>query len=200
MGVAPLPSSTTSRHAPPWLLATLGPLVAVAAVLLLPVIADASCASSGGSDQQTIRSAPTAFIGTVTGLSNGDRVATVRVDDVWRGGGIPSSVEVVGTPDLNAAATSVDRTFAAGTQYLFVPNGGGPAHFTDNSCTATQPYSANLSGLRPADAPGTPPPPTGAPTQAGSTFPLVLVVAGVVVVLVAAVGAIAAGLRVKPSA
>ncbi|MEO8899636.1 MAG: hypothetical protein ABI352_02190 [Candidatus Dormibacter sp.] len=200
MRVAPLPSSTISRHAPSWLLATLGPLVALAAVLLVPVIADASCASGGGSEQEAIRSAPTVFVGTVTDLSNGDRVATVRVDDVWRGSAIPWSVEVVGTPDLNAAATSVDRTYSAGTKYLFVPDGGGLAHFTDNSCTPTQPYSANLSGLRPADALGTPPRPTGAPTQTGSTFPLVLVVAGVVVVLVMAVGGVAVGLRVKPSA
>lgn len=200
MRVAPLPSPTTSRHAPSWLLATLGLLVALAAVLLVPVIADASCASSGGSEQEAIRSAPTVFVGTVTGLSNGDRVATAQADDVWQGRAVPSSVQVVGTPDLNAATTSVDRTYSAATQYLFVPDGGGPAHFTDNSCTATQPYSTNLSGLRPADAPGTPPRPTGAPTQTSSIFPLVLVVAGVVVVLVMAVGAVAVGLRVKPSA
>ncbi|MBJ7608872.1 MAG: hypothetical protein JF887_05510 [Candidatus Dormibacteraeota bacterium] len=175
----------------------MGPLVALAVLLLVPAVANASCAG-GGSDQQTIRSAPIVFIGTVTGLSNGDRVATVRVDDVWRGSAIPRSVEVVGTPDLNAAATSVDRTFVARTQYLFVPDGGGPAQFTDNTCTATRPYSTNLSGLRPANAPGAPAVAPGAANPADSSFPLVLLVAGLVVMLVVTGGAVATRLRVSP--
>jgi hypothetical protein len=55
-------------------------------------------------------------VGTVMDLSNGARVATVQVDDVWRGNAIPAAGDVVGSPALNAAATSVDRTYAAGSQ------------------------------------------------------------------------------------
>lgn len=158
----------------PALLATLSLLGAAVVATLTPSIAGASCAGVV-SVQDSVRSAPTVFVGTVLDVSNGGRVATVRVDDVWRGRGIAASVDVVGSPDLNAAATSVDRTYAAGSQYLFVPDGGGPQHFSDNNCTATQIYAGTLAALRPASAPG-------APVRVPSTFPLslVLVVAGLV--------------------
>ncbi len=94
-------------------------------------------------------------------------------------GTIPSSAEVVGSPDLKAAATSVDRTYVAGTQYLFVPDGGGPQSFTDNSCTATQPYTRDLGALRPASA-------LGAPGRSASTFPLALAMVVPLIVLVGA--------------
>lgn len=179
------PSSRIGRtNKPSWLLATALWSAALAALLLDPVVAGASCAG-GASVQEAIRSAPTVFVGTVTGLSGGDRVATVRVDDVWRGHAIPSSVDVVGTPDLNAAATSADRTYVAGSQDLFVPDGGGPQGFTDNNCTATQLYTAGLAALRPANAPG-------APTQSASAFPLAL---ALIVPLVMLVGAAAVLMR-----
>ncbi len=167
------------RARPSWLLASFVPSVALAVLLLPPVAAEASCAAGGASLQQTVRSAPTVFVGTVTDVSSGGRLATVRVDDVWRGSTIPTSVEVVGSPDLNAAATSVDRTYVAGAQYLFVPDGGGPQSFTDNSCTATQPYTADLSALRPATA-------LGAPPRSASTFPLALALVVPLIVLVGA--------------
>jgi hypothetical protein len=172
------PSGLGRISSSPRVLAMLLLLVAVTSPLLVPVVAGASCAS-GVAEQDAIQSAPFVFVGTVTDLSNGGRVATVRVDDIWRGRGIPSSVDVVGTPDLNAAATSVDRTYADGSQYLFVPVGGGPEHFTDNNCTATQLYSANLSALRPVGA-------RGVPARTDSQFPVAL--AMVIVLVVAGVG------------
>jgi len=175
----PPPSLFRRRSKPWWLLASLVPSVALAVLLLPPITAEASCAGGGASPQQAIQSAPTAFVGTVTDLSSGGRVATVRVDDIWRGNNIPSSVEVVGSPDLNAAATSVDRMYVAGAQYLFVPDGGGPQSFTDNSCTATQLFTSGLSALRPASAPGAPP-------HSASTFPVVLALVVPLIVLVGA--------------
>ncbi len=157
----------------------------VALVLARPTVATASCAASA-SVQDAVRSAPFVFVGTVTGLSSGDRAASVHVDDVWRGDGITSAVEVVGTPDLNAAATSVDRTYTSDAQYLFVPDGGGPERFTDNSCTATQLYSPALAALRPASA-------HGAPTATGAGFPVVAVL--VVGLVVLAGGGAAMALR-----
>jgi hypothetical protein len=163
------------------------PLIALAVLLLVPSVADASCAGPV-SVQNAIRSAPTVFVGTVTDLSSGGRVPTVRVDDVWRGSAIPSSVDVVGSPDLNAAATSVDRTYTTGSQYLFVPDGGGPEHFTDNNCTATQLYSVSLGALRPSGAPGV-------PIRSASTFPLALVLVAVLLVLAGVASAVVWGRR-----
>lgn len=177
MRVMPVPSRLRKTSKPSWILVMLLPLIALVVLLLVPVVADASCAGPV-SVQDAIRSAPTVFVGTVMDLSSGGRVATVRVDDVWRGTAIPSSVDVVGSPDLNAAATSVDRTYTNGSQYLFVPDGGGPEHFTDNNCTATQLYSGNLATMRPAGAPGP-------PARTDSQFPLAVVM---VIVLVVAAG------------
>lgn len=158
------------------LAAALAPVIAVAALLLTSLVAEASCAG-GVSLQNAVRSAPTVFVGTVTETGSGGRVATVRVDDVWRGRAL-ASVEVVGTPDLSAAATSVDRTYSVGTQYLFVPENGGPDRFTDNTCTATQLFSAGLRSVRPAEAPG-------APAAADATFPLGLVLVTAMVLAIA---------------
>jgi hypothetical protein len=180
---APSPLLSRRRSMPWWLLASLVPPVALAVLLLPPITAEASCAGGGASQQQAIQSAPTAFVGTVTDLSSGGRVATVRVDDIWRGSTIPSSVEVVGSPDLNAAATSVDRIYVAGAQYLFVPDGGGPQSFTDNSCTATQLYTAGLGALRPTSA-------LGAPPHSASTSPVVLALMVPLIALVGAGGAL----------
>jgi hypothetical protein len=91
---------------------------------------------------------------------------------VWKGKSVAEVVQVVGTPELSAAATSLDCSYAAGQQYLFIPTSGSMAQFQDNNCTLTQTYSASLSGLRPANAPGTP---KGA---GGFEFPILPVVAG----------------------
>jgi hypothetical protein len=74
--------------------------------------------------------AKTVFTGTVTTTSHGGRQATVRTTD-------GRTVTVNGTPDLEAAATSVDRTFEKGATYEFhVLNDSSP--FEDNACTATK--------------------------------------------------------------
>jgi hypothetical protein len=75
------------------------------------------------------------FAGTVESTSRNGRVAEVRTDD-------GRHVEVRGTDTIDPpgaiAATSVDRTFEAGTRYEFHPlNSTSP--FADNACTATRP-------------------------------------------------------------
>ncbi len=104
--------------------------------------------------QQTIQgwldTAPLVFVGTVVGTTNNNRVARVQVESVWKGE-VPSTVTVAGTPELGSAATSVDRTFNVGQRYLFVPSSGS-SPFQDNSCSATQPYSSQLDGFKPATA------------------------------------------------
>lgn len=104
--------------------------------------------------------APLVFVGTVLSTTNNDRVARVRVEEVWRGPKLSNEVEVRGTPftvDENAA-TSVDRSFRTGVRYLFVPRHTGDASsqeiaaapLEDGLCTATQEYRAELEEFRPA--------------------------------------------------
>jgi len=146
-----------------------------ASVAALPVAANASCAAPP-TLRNAVADAQTVFVGTVTGLDDGARIATVHVDDVWKGIGVSAVVQVVGTPDLTAGATSVDRSYTAGQQYLFLPTSGSVDRFQDNNCTLTQTFSSTLSGLRPTTAPG-------APRSAGGfDFPIVPIIGGVVAI------------------
>ena len=61
------------------------------------------------------------FVGTVTGTAHQDRTATVHMDDVWTCQHLPPEVILRGSPTRAAAATSVDRYYQRGHQYLFVP-------------------------------------------------------------------------------
>jgi YHS domain-containing protein len=105
-----------------------------------------------------ISDAPAVFVGKVTSVDHAGRVADVHVDDVWKGR-VAATVQVVGTPDLNAGATSVDRYYDVGQKYLFIPFSGSGNGFQDNNCSLTQPYSAALAGFRPSNAVGLPPAP-----------------------------------------
>lgn len=101
-----------------------------------------------------------------------------------------AGVQVVGTPDLNAGATSVDRYYSVGQRYLFIPFAGAGDRFQDNNCTLTQPYTAGLGTFRPSDAVG-PPLAAGGPEAAApppvpetSSWPLVAVGGGLIVLIV----------------
>jgi hypothetical protein len=90
------------------------------------------------------------FTGTVVAVSN-QRIATVLVDEVWKGGPLPARVEVRGGPGDPGSITSVDRSFQQGDKYLFVPINSAPP-FEDNACTATREYSPELESSRPLDS------------------------------------------------
>ena len=124
-------------------------------VLNAPAV-EASCAGPLGpggatSLQGQLDAASVAFVGTVVGTSNGDRVARVKVETVWRGDGVRTYVTVSGTPDGGSAATSVDRSFRVGQRYLFAPYSAS-SPYQDNNCSVTQPYSSRLDAFRPANA------------------------------------------------
>lgn len=137
----------------------------VAVSLLISRPAAASCLSAE-SVAASVANAEVVFVGTVLSTANRDRVAQVRVEEVWKGRILSDQVEVHGTPfaPQDNAATSVDRTFRPGVRYLFVPRGesaspaaSGVPVFEDGLCTATQEYHPNLDGLRPAsDHPAAP--------------------------------------------
>jgi hypothetical protein len=78
----------------------------------------------------TPRESPYRFTGTVTGVDNAGRRASVRTDD-------GRTVTVVGSDAAGPnAATSVDRAFQLDGRYEFHPlNAASP--YRDNACTAT---------------------------------------------------------------
>lgn len=127
----------------PRILATLAVTAGAVAVgsVAAPGPALASCAAPA-------RTAAHPFIGTVTGVVNQGRTATVRTDD-------GRTVTVQGSAaDTPGAATSVDRTFEQGMRYEFHPiNDGSP--YRDNACTATHPFAGadDAAAGGPAGAP-----------------------------------------------
>jgi len=144
----------------------------------------ASCAGLPAPFSQTIASAPIVFVGTVTGTSDGDRTATVHVDELWRGPSMAAKVTVHGSPDVSAVATSVDRHYQNGKQYRFIPASANGAAFDDNSCSATREFSSDLAAYRPADARRYPPALPGPPIVPIAAAGLVALSAAVAVLLV----------------
>jgi len=126
----------------------------VANLVRVPSAALASCAVTPQL-ATALSGAPAVFVGTVTSVDHAGRVADVHVDDVWKGR-VAAVVHVVGTPDINAGATSVDRYYTVGQKYLYIPFAGVGDRFQDNNCTLTQPYSAGLLAHRPSNALGPP--------------------------------------------
>ncbi len=125
--------------------------------------AQASCAGEPRLHDLLV-SARLVFVGTVVFTSDNDRVARVKVDSIWKGPNLPAYVDVHGSPVSGPfAASSVDRKYRAGERDLFVFFSDRPP-FQDSSCSATQPYTAELSALAPAGA--RPPAPPSAGEQA----------------------------------
>ncbi|MBF8290192.1 MAG: hypothetical protein HW391_1160 [Chloroflexi bacterium] len=133
---------------------TLGLRLAAAALLSLgalwaPAGAAASCLIPPAGDLGW-QAADVVFVGTVTGVANGARWATVRVEEVWKGPDQPVDVVVRGGPEGNTA-TSVDRTYNVGTRYLFAVS-MEDGTLADNSCSpTTQADAIDLAALRPAE-------------------------------------------------
>jgi hypothetical protein len=142
----------------------------------------ASCAGLPAPISEAIASAPVVFVGVVTGTSDDGRTATVHVDELWRGPVLPHEVTLHGSPEVSAAATSVDRHYENGKRYLFMPNNGGGSDFIDNSCSMTREFSSDLGAYRPATARHYPPAPHGPP--------FIPLAAGAVLLITAAVGAV----------
>lgn len=121
--------------------------LAGALVLVWPGVAQASCAPQPPM-RRAIQDAPSVFVGEVVGVTNASRWATVDVEEVWKGPDLPSEVEVragpVDPPGPFGSASSVDRTFAPGVTYLFVPYRGKGSVFYDNACTRTTRFRPDL--------------------------------------------------------
>ena len=137
-----------------WLVA----VVVVAAPVLLAGPASASCMLDERSLDERLAEAPIAFVGTVTGVRNADRVARFRVEEIWKGPELPAETVVAGTtepeapPGAPVAATSVDRTWSVGVRYLVMPRLADAGELIDDACSATQEWREEFAASRPADA------------------------------------------------
>lgn len=100
--------------------------------------------------EQAVQKAEIAFVGTVLKVANSGRWATVAVEEVWVGPDLPPVISVRGGPEGNSA-TSVDRSFTAGTRYLFIPF-IAEGELQDNSCSSTTEFVPDHARLRPATA------------------------------------------------
>jgi hypothetical protein len=164
-------------------------LLALAAFAVISTTrVQASCAGPPSVRDQ-VASARLVFVGTVAFTSDRDRVARVKVESIWKGPTLPAFVDVHGSPVSGPfTASSADRTYRSGERDLFVLFSDRQP-LQDNSCSATQPYTAELSALAPADA-RLPAPPTAGDEVANlvSQHWLPIVVAILVIVVGAFIG------------
>lgn len=125
----------------------------VGALLLAvaPASASASCFPAPPIDE-AIGLADIVFVGTVAGAANENRLATVSVEEVWKGPNLARIVTVDGGPGGGAVASSVDRSYVVGAKYLFVLSGSDQPGLRDNVCTSTTEWFDGLAVLRPIDA------------------------------------------------
>jgi hypothetical protein len=114
-----------------------------------PVIA--SCALPPGEVGPRWSDADIVILGTVRAVADQDRIATVVVEEIWRGPDLPPEVTVRGGFGTGATFTSGDRTFETDVRYLFDLR-ESEGSLQDNACSLTAPWSADLAALRPADA------------------------------------------------
>jgi hypothetical protein len=119
-----------------------------------PSVASADCFVQVAGAQAMTR-APIVFTGTVTATAG--NVATVDVQEIWKGPNLSDPVTVDGgSPDLED-----HRGWRIGRRYLFFPNVDADGNLIDNGCSATSVYHPAFDALRPAGAH----PPQGPPTS-----------------------------------
>lgn len=128
-------------------LVSVAAVIAVLAAAPAPAFADCQMAPR---IEGAVRTAGLVFVGSVTAIANGGRSASVRVEEVWRGGEMPADVTVLGGTEP-AQPMEDDRTFEAGVRYVFFPF-VVDGQLVDNICTATAPWIEGFAAARLADA------------------------------------------------
>lgn len=148
--------------------------VAVVASAMLPRTVEAACAPDA---RESIETAPSAYIGHVVSTDSVD--ATVRVDEVWKGGDVGAEQTVHLEPCGASCAPGLERGFQQGQSYLFLSYGSDsitPA----TACGGFLLLTDAIRALRPASA----------RTQATGSSLSALSIAGLGLVLLAAFGLI----------
>ena len=107
--------------------------------------------------EEAVRTADVVIVGTVGAVAQEGTLATVRVEEIWRGPVVEAEVRVWGGP--GDGLTSVSREFVVGTKYLFTLGFGEDGRLTDSLCTSTTEWNERLAALRPLNA--TQPQPAG---------------------------------------
>lgn len=134
-----------------------GSVVLLVAILTFyPLVSASASCGEIPTIETALAESETVFVGTVTSLENGRRWATVEVEDVWKGEIVSAEVEVRAgpgdPPGPQNVATSADRHYKLGRQYLFFPFRGDGAVYRDNACTATSAFRPALESFRPPSA------------------------------------------------
>lgn len=142
------------------LVAVLKLVVAGGAAVVLAWSAPASASCAPPTDIPTaIDQSDIVVVGHVTATRSQDRIATVQVEERWKGD-VDRTFEVFGGPAEDGMATSVDRTYEVGGRYLlFVREPGAHGEtatfggdYEDSGCSTTQAWSEALAQYRPSDA------------------------------------------------
>lgn len=138
------------------LLPVLAVVVGLAAV---PTSALADCAVPPA-PADALKSATTAFVGTVTAVADNAQTATFHVEEIWAGTNLSDPIMVYGGGLATAGTAAEGRSWTVGTRYLVFPTIDQDGNLLDSQCSPTVEYTAALDALRPASAHAPQGPPT----------------------------------------
>ena len=99
---------------------------------------------------EAVATAEVAFVGTVTAVANDGKLAEITVEEVWVGSDLPATIQLGSGRPANDPEAVWDRTYTAGTRYLFFPL-IEEGQLVDGPCGFTQEWQAELEKVRPAD-------------------------------------------------
>jgi hypothetical protein len=130
--------------------------------------------------QVAIGSADVAFVGTMAAVDSAGTQATFAVEEVWKGGDLPTEVEVIGLFGLQWTDPSM-----AGARYLVLADVVAGGLQVGGECNQVSLWDPSMAEARPATAH----PPAVQDAELDLPIPLILI--GGVILLVAAVSAFA---------
>lgn len=162
------------------------------ALLAMPATAAARCVAPPPIEQAAA-TAESVIVGTVVSTELEGTIANVLVAEIWRGPDLPTNVRVLGGP--GGGRSSIDRTFEAGTGYLFTLTVDVDGSLHDSACSSTMTWEPALEAIRPVDVR----PPLGdvAPAETDAPFDPSVLVAPVGVALGVAAALLGLGLLAR---
>ncbi len=135
----------------PFLLALLGAALALAMAAARPPSAMALSCIAPPPIGEAVATAEIAFVGTVTAVANDGKLASVAVESIWAGPDMPGTIQLGSGRPANDPEAVWDRTYTAGTRYLFFPY-VEEGKLVDGPCSFTQEWQADFEKVRPSTA------------------------------------------------